>query len=228
MSEPFSLTTQVEWAQARGDVYAFLACLFNQPPTEELLAQLAGEGESDPLTTVFGPGEGVALMRRALAGGISKTLLRTLKLKFDALFRVPGQRYTTPYESVYRGGRARERLVRGEATAAVQHFYARAGADVSSDFGDLPDYIGLELAFMRHLCTQEASAWERDEADAARQWAAMEQEFLQDHLTQWVDDFGSRLAANTRSDFYRGVAELMPAFVHQDLKVLEASDVMAT
>lgn len=228
MSELSSPTAQAEWAQARADVYAFLARLFTQPPTEELLASLAGEGDSDPLTTIFGPGEGVVLMERALADGINEALLRMLKLEFDALFLVPGRRYTTPYESVYRGGRTGEGLVRGEATAAVQRFYARAGADVSSDFRELPDYIGLELEFMHHLCAREASAWERDEADAARQWAAMEQAFLQDHLAQWVDDFSARLAANARSDFYRGLAELMPVFVHRDLETIEASDVMVT
>ncbi len=146
---------------------------------------------------------------------------RALKLEYDALFRVPGDRYTRPYEAVHRhkrtgGKRTTGGLVWGPATVAVQKVYSQAGAAISEKFKELPDFIGLELEFMRFLCAQEAEAWERDDADTASRYRGWQQKFLSEHLAQWVEAFCQELAAQAESDFYRGLAEMTQEYVVWD------------
>jgi len=224
MSEQSPPVHETEWALARANVYAFLADLFTRPPTKELLCQLVGGRDNDQhsqLTDIFGPCEGVTLIEQPLAQGITGSLIYTLKLEFDALFRVPGGRYTKPYESLSLVDHNGTGRIWGETTAAVKQCYTRAGIDAGANAGEIPDYIGLELAFMHHLCEREADARQRDDTDSVHEWMEMEQAFLQDHLTRWVDNLCTTLTRYTRSDFYRGLALIMPEFVHRDLTGLQ-------
>jgi TorA maturation chaperone TorD len=209
-----------QWAEARANVYHFLSGLYNTPPTPEVVNQMAGGGFADYLEQVFA--QSAERMGHFLQDFTDDEAgYRALKLEYDALFRVPGDRYTRPYEAVHRhkrtgGKRTTGGLVWGPATVAVQKVYSQAGAAISEKFKELPDFIGLELEFMRFLCAQEAEAWERDDADTASRYRGWQQKFLSEHLAQWVGAFCQEMAARAESDFYRGLAEMTQEYVVQD------------
>lgn len=151
---------------------------------------------------------------------------QALRLEYDALFRVPGPRYTRPYESVYRerrniGGQVVYGLVWGEATAAVKDLYTRAGAEVTDEIRELPDFIGLELAFMAFLCQQENRAWEQGDRDLARRYLELQREFLADHLSRWAGDFCQEMRAKAETGFYAGLAEMTGEYVLSDQTEVE-------
>lgn len=203
-------------AEARANIYRFLAQLYSAPPTAELLTWMAGEDFKQHVETVFGTA-GAALIG-ALAGPLNPEAVR---LEYDALFRVPGERYLCPYESVYRGrrvvkGRVVDGTVWGSATAEVERLYALAGARPAQKAGELPDFIGLELLFMAYLCDQEAEAWAAGNRDLAGRYLALQRDFLVNHLSRWADGLCDEIVAKAELDFYVGLARLTQAFLAAD------------
>jgi TorA maturation chaperone TorD len=206
-----------EIAEARAGVYRFLAQLYGRPPTAELLSTLAESDFQQHLGTVFR--EAAQPLLDAVAAGLD---LEALQLEYDALFRVPGDRYLRPYESVYRGrrmvdGRVVDGAVWGPWTEQVQHLYAQAGAELAREAGELPDFIGAELEFMVFLCEREAEAWAAGEAEQAQKFAVLQRRFLIEHLSRWVDALCDEMRAMASSDFYRSLAEMTRAFIASDL-----------
>jgi len=206
-------------SQARANVYRFLASLYNTPPSRELLARMKGEGFADHLRVVFGP-KADSLIGYLEGFGADEGDWEALRLEYDALFRVPGPRYVRPYEAVYRDKRG---LVWGKPTVAVKGLYRRAGADISEDFMELPDFIGLELEFMGFLCSREGEAWQEGDEDSALKYLALQREFLEGHLGQWVAEFCQEMLEKAESGFYRGLAEMTREYVLEDEERVQGS-----
>ncbi|MFQ6058497.1 MAG: molecular chaperone [Anaerolineae bacterium] len=215
-----SITTDIgQLAQARANVYRFLHSLYAGPPSAELIAGMKEARFARYLEEVFG--QSAALLIGYLAELRDDGVPDELRLEYDALFRVPGHQYTKPYEAVYRdrrvvGDRVVDGLVWGPSTVAVKEFYIRAGAILSSESPELPDFIGLELEFMGLLCQQEAAAWQRGDEETARRFLSAQQRFLDEHLTRWLDGFCDTMHEQARLDFYKGLAEITRGYVHQD------------
>jgi hypothetical protein len=70
----------------------------------------------------------------------------------------------------------------GEVTDAVRRAYADGGMQLS--LKEEPDHVGIELAYLGHLCAAEAEALE-DGQDAAP-LQALAATFLQQHLGRWL------------------------------------------
>lgn len=209
-------------AEGRAGVYCALATLFLDPPTAELVSGLLDLSASAETAALF-DGPGAACLRRyavSYRGDIG-----TLQQEFHDLFLVPLGRYVTPYEAVYRDeravGEARVRgLLMGPSTLAVMAAYREAGLRVSSEGGELPDHVGVELSFMSFLCAREQEAWQARDQDGARRIIERERQFLETHLLRWVPALSQRIAENAQTDFYRGVALLTEEFLRADAATL--------
>jgi TorA maturation chaperone TorD len=96
-------------------------------------------------------------------------------------FGVFGQE-VPPYEGVFLHARA---LLGGPRTQAVRRAMAEGG--FSPDTADTePDHVGVELAFLAHLCGAEADAW-RDGLEAtAGRIQGLQRAFLRLHLLRWL------------------------------------------
>ncbi|BAS26152.1 TorD/DmsD family molecular chaperone [Limnochorda pilosa] len=105
-----------------------------------------------------------------------------------------------------------------QATVAVIRAYADAGLALSEETHDQPDFIGIELEFMRCLTKQEAEAWAQGDSAQAQESLQREQSFLRDHLARWVNGFCRRMEDEAELDFYRGVALLTRFLVKSDLE----------
>lgn len=210
-----------EVAEARTDIYRFLAQLYGGPPTAELLSTVAGPEFHTHLESVFGEAA-----RPFLDAVSTDPDSQAVRLEYDALFRVPGDRYLRPYESVYRGrqvvdGRVVDGTVWGPWTQEALRLYAAAGAELACEAGEPPDFIAVELDFMVFLCAREAEAWAAGDGESARRFLALQKEFLVEHLSRWVDGLCDEMLARTKLDFYAGVAELTRAFLVADIRHID-------
>lgn len=143
-----------------------------------------------------------------------------LRADHVALFIAPGDKYVPPYESVYtdRDSLTGRALVMGPSTIKVREFYAKAGL---SPLGELPDHIGIEMAFMGLLCEKEAELWSTGNEERARHYRKQEKEFLQQHLSRWIDEYLDAITSKAGTGFYRAIARLAKDFIHLELKYLE-------
>ena len=171
---------------SREGTYGMLAELFSRPPRDEEVAALFGEGSG----------------------------LDTDELAADFTDLLMGLRSTSPappYESFHREG-----VLMGETTTQVLEAYRTFGVGCTEGMeGEPADHISLELDFMRHLCSLEASA--EDPEEATRLLEAQEG-FLSVHLSRWVDGVRDGISAVDRTGFYTRVASFTSDWVASDLE----------
>lgn len=207
------MTEQADWAKARANVHRFLSAAFLEPPGEALVTALSADSVIEELEKNFGRGAVNDL--RKFADEFDGDH-ESLDQEFQDLFMVPLGRYVTPYESVYRderhvGDTVVRGLLAGPSSIAVKQLYREAGADISDDFKDLPDHIGLELACMEFLCEQEACAWEQDDFARAAKMRDLQKRLLHEHLLVWAPALCARIREHAPGPFYRGIADLTEA-----------------
>ncbi|MDE3131875.1 MAG: molecular chaperone TorD family protein [Acidobacteriota bacterium] len=132
---------------------------------------------------------------RDLADALSETDDETLLDEYERLFVGPGVPPCQPYESLWVGGRQRDRgSVMGPAAIAVAAIYTELGLSVQDDAHELPDHVMIEW---------EAAAYALDRAvgDAA-------QMLLREHLGQWMPPFCRSVSEAAREPFYTSLAAL--------------------
>jgi TorA maturation chaperone TorD len=105
-----------------------------------------------------------------------------------------------------------------QATVAVATAYAEAGVGLPESVRDQPDYIGLELDFMRHLTEKEAGAWTEGNGEEALQVLEKERAFLKEHVARWIPLFCEVMDREARLNFYRGIARMTRGFVLDEVQ----------
>jgi TorA maturation chaperone TorD len=238
MIEEATLTPEELWESAkfRSKIYGFLSSLYMQIPSHNLVnALLCGEVSSflSTLPQKVGPTrdieEGLADILRFIttsSGQAVEEVHQNLCVEYTRLFRgiMPGYSPPPPYESVYRD---EGRVLMGKSAVEVRRRYAEAGVDVPAECGDLPDYVGLELDFMRFLAEQEAESWRKRERDSALGYLDMERGFLTDHIMKWVPRFCDKVVDVAEFDFYRGIARMTKGFLNEDYgKIKGVADII--
>lgn len=190
-------------ARSRAKQYHFLASVYLTPPTRQLLEEWR---------------------RLGWANGED---LESVKREFDNLFVVPLGQYTTPYEAVYRderevAGQKVRGLLMGPSTVDVIQRYKRTGARLDqSTIKELPDHIGVELAFMEFLCEREVEALAREEETEATELRKEQSAFLSDHLTMWLPQLAQAIREKGRLELYKRLATLTEETVREDLSSLK-------
>ena len=102
----------------------------------------------------------------------------------------------------------------GETTVKIKAEYAKAGLTIpDSHKGEMVDYIGLEMDFMRHLCSVEADSWLGGDFDGAVRLRESQSSFLREHLLRWVPKFCETAVTHATSGFYIGVLLLTKGFI---------------
>ena len=142
----------IQWEEARRMVYGFFSQAFLRGPSQQFLEPLISDEGTANLREIFPD----AAYRQELAqvqldAREGRLTLEEAVLDFEALFRIPGSCYLSPYESVYRpqGAGTRGGLC-GPATAAVERLYLKEGLEPSTGVTELPDHVGVELEFMAY------------------------------------------------------------------------------
>ncbi|GCC11415.1 nitrate reductase delta subunit [archaeon] len=102
-----------------------------------------------------------------------------LEGQYTSIFVYPA--YFAPYETVYLENTISAKpFLYGEVADIVKEEYLSAGFKIFS-YGDMPDNISNELAFMEYLIGMEGR-----NSENAQKWRKMEVTFLSEHLLKWV------------------------------------------
>jgi len=211
-------------AEARMDMYRFLATIYLQPPSEAIIRHFADKDVDDQLVSMFGESIVTPIHEMALAFDFRDDLAQ-LQQEYMGLFSAPAGQYVTPFEDVYRGlrldGNQERGPLLGDRAVAVKIIYHSTGADLERTCTELPTHVGVELSFMNFLCEQEVKHLnqveiEQDaevEAGIYRQWQL---KFLHEHLGDWFPQLRRAIESNARLPFYIQMAQLTQAFLDQD------------
>ncbi len=101
-----------------------------------------------------------------------------------------------PYESVYT---SKQHLIMQEAGSSAAALYAEKGLKPRTDMYRVPeDHLGLLLEFMGRLCEDDTNTQE---------------DFLKNHLSNWVPAFVQDVCKYGSTDFYRGIAKITKGFL---------------
>ena len=115
-----------------------------------------------------------------------------------------------PYESLYRTGKLLKKPVQ-----EMNRLFSDLGIRVPDEWHQPPDYIGVELDFMRFLCSKELDAYNAQEKEVVVAVKA-ERSFVEHHLGVWVPQFCVKMTEQAREDYYRGVALLTMGLIEYD------------
>jgi TorA maturation chaperone TorD len=206
---------QIQWEEARSAVYGFFSQAFIRGPSRQFLEALSTEKGTEHLGEIFPDAayqEELAQVRLDAREG--RLTLETAALDFEALFKVPGIRYLSPYESVYRSQSAGSggRLC-GPETAAAERLYLNEGLEPNCEFSELPDHVGVELEFMAFLCHKALKAMRAGDAAAAQDYRHQQCCFFVEHLGTWVRLLAERLASQAQTSLYRFLGNFLNLFL---------------
>lgn len=191
---------------AIADVYRLLSACFYQPEEafteEDIFGQLA-----DALGVCAPQIQGKAIL---LGTGFREETLDDLLLDYTRLFLGPYGILAKPYGSCYIEG---EKVIMGDSTMNAKACYQQIGFEPADDFLEMPDHVAVELEFLYLVNFRKAEALAAGNQVAATEFESVHSAFMQDHLGRWVADFSGKVSAGATSNFYRGLGELLQAFV---------------
>lgn len=208
-------------AKCRGDLYSLLSSAYLRIPAGETLelawkpaVDLLGfpQGESkEPLQRVD---KGLRLIKPYSSGGsaLEGRTLTNLSRDWTRLFRgVEKKGILPPYESLYRTGKLQEKPSR-----EIHRLFSQMGIRVPDEWHQPPDYIGVELDFMRLLCSKELEAYEKQGVNILSETLHAEHSFVENHLGIWVPQFCEKMFLEAEEDYFRGVAHLTVGLIGYD------------
>ncbi len=177
-------TIQFTDGAAYSRLFDILSSLYLHHPTPERVAAF----------NAIAPTIGVDTEMLPVTEGVA-----ALTADYDALFLVPvSGRYLPPFESAQRTQR-----LWGPLTHQVADLYQSAGfesnmldIDVMWQNLNMPDHIGIELAFFSALLATHENAPAPEITDTVNT-------FAQKHLFRWAPDFGEKLAQQAHTSLYR-------------------------
>lgn len=205
-------------AENRSYYYGFLSIVYLQEPTREFIKSLRESNILDVLN------KSDLCFDRTINNDVSDKHLNDLALEYTRLFIGPGK-HIVPYESVYRDN---EDALWSETTVEVKNFIELSGLEYSNSWSGLPDHIGVELELMQRLTCHEKEAWTSDDKETAIRCLEFEKRFIDEHLSQWVPIFCNKVKEETRTAFYREIAELTRQFIDFDSKLINSNLALTT
>ena len=201
-------------AGTRSGMYGFLATLFRDQPTTELINQFRDQVFREALSEA-----GVDLTDDLFARS-DKQCLTELQVEYARLFIGPGK-HISPHESVHR--QDEESRLYGRSTVNIMQFLESTGFEFKTDYKGLPDHISVELEFMQTLTGWEAEALEEGNTKLVTKCLNIERYFLQKHLACWIPGFCKKVTEEAELPFYREIAKLMSDFIVMEEEHLTAA-----
>lgn len=130
---------------------------------------------------------------------------------------VNGYSAAYPYESVYTSER---RLMMQEARAEVLQIM-RENHLKRDRWNEGEDHIALELEFMQRMALRTESDLRAGDEDAAAEKLAVQRDFVNDHLLNWLPMLVSDMQQFAQTEFYQGLGNLTLGFAQEDKEVLD-------
>jgi len=214
--------TMAHVAERRAEAYGSLVGVFSSLPDEDLLIRIKGNGLDELLDSFYEWDRsrfksGVDHVKSYCAAVGTKPDEEVLaELSVDRTRILRGTSNTNlrpPYEGVYRYGKGR-----GASVLEVKKFYRKAGLLPDETVPEPPDYLCVELDFMRQLCLREQEQWSSH--ITVKDTILLEGAFLREHLGSWLGEFCSQAQKDAWTDFYRGFLLILDGLVKIDMEYL--------
>lgn len=193
--------TNIEYAQARSQVYGLLARVFRAEPDSEFIGKLKSAGIADILSTLD------VDLGSDFQDLPEDDLREKLAIEFTRLFLGPGS-HISAHESIFVEVDGDSGGLWGKGTVAVKKFIESTGLAYDDNFTGLPDHVSVEFEFMQRLMDWEAELWENGENEHAQHCLNLQKMFAEQHLLKWLPQFCSRVIESAELPFYRAMSEL--------------------
>ncbi len=123
----------------------------------------------------------------------------------------------TPHESVYLSAKG---LAKQEPWEKVYKCFVDESIGVNGNFKEPEDHISAEMAFIAHLSEESATLAAADDKAGFRKKLLSQQQFLENHLSLWVDLLNDHMAKMTQDCLYLAAANLTAGLVHADTEFI--------
>ncbi len=166
------------------------------------------------LFVVMGLGRETKRLKEAISRWQEKELTPLdLRADFAALFLLDSKTAALPYASFYleEGGQ-----LYGKAEAQMRYFLSQNKLEIDTGFNEPADHLAVYLAVL--------SNWTKNclTEDAPEEIAKEQADFLQQAVLNWLPSFVKKCqSVPAESDFYAATANLLLAFVQEDIKYLQ-------
>ena len=210
------IDSYTELALVRSNFYFFLSAIFLKPPTTDTIKILMELKRSPEFSNFVSARAKEFLLKME---NINDGELENIVQEYHDLFKVPLSKYVAPYESVYRNGH-----LNGQSAMDVNKIYKRLGFQIPHEYYELPDHIGIELAFLATLCKEEQKAWTDKNVKLARSLLKTENRFLEEHIICWLPELCNKIYKMTRNNFYNGMARITLDFLQYDNTIFKKGD----
>ncbi|MFC1823988.1 molecular chaperone [Thermodesulfobacteriota bacterium] len=203
-------------AETRAATFGFMAFLLNQTPDDDLILGLRTTDfntfidsipDHDPSQDIKHGLTELFKFTQETSKIPSNDAALMLAKDWTCLFRgvSPGYGPAPPYEGLYMSGDE----LGLDIIQTVNHWYLENGVRVDSDHPDRPDYLGLELDFIRHLSEIEARAWAEGNETEATKHFQRNTLFIAEHIAPWVSRFCEEAMGFAKTGFYRGLIKII-------------------
>jgi TorA maturation chaperone TorD len=209
-------------ASGRAELYHLLVGIFGHLPDKNLVTKIKSGGFRDVLDSCYGlddlqcrsGAEYIHSYQSRAQNRPDEEILTELSVDRTRILRETGQTgLKPPYEGLYKNDKNI-----GASLLQVKTFYRKAGLLPEDSVHESPDYLGVELDFMKNLCLREQTQWASN-GDAS-ETVAHEENFLTEHLGSWVGEYCAEAGKWAQTDFYRGFLAILDTVVSMDMAYL--------
>jgi len=131
------------------------------------------------------------------------------------VIRTTGEKdFRPPYERLYVANPSGDGLL----LLALNKFYRKTGLSLEDAPIESPDFLFVELDFMKQLCLREIE--ESPCGALAHATRAVEREFLRKHLGTWAGAYCAEADRHARTVFYRGFLAVLDGFIASEISYL--------
>lgn len=217
-------TTMAGITGGRVEFYRVLVEIFGNLPDTDLVARIKQQDFENLLKGCRGIEDtrldsGVHFLKSyelSIKGKPDGEILDELSVDRTRILRGTGMGHLRPpYEGLYR-----RTAPKGATVLELRAFYRKAGLSADDAMRESPDYLCVELDFMRAVCLREQNQWSSG-ANVA-ETVAREEQFLREHLGSWVGEFCQAAEHEALTEFYRGFLVILDAFVGMDGEYVRA------
>lgn len=128
------------------------------------------------------------------------------------------KRCATPYESVFT---SESGLLMQDARDDVYRIFCESHVEVNEELRMPEDHLSFEFEFMAKQAEKLSALARKGEIAEALECASVQEDFLDRHLLNWIDDYCDCLDDVARTGFYKGASKITRGFVKADKKLLE-------
>lgn len=122
------------------------------------------------------------------------------------------------WESVWRD---EENLLFGKDTLIVRDFYQKIGLAFEKNATEPDDHMALELEFMWVLNAGLLGAMQNSDYAMIQESCHLQQQFLAEHVLQWIPQTSEILEQAAQTTFYRLFARMLISFLPMDYQFLQ-------